>query len=502
MPISGSVVDQIISQSRDIDVYVIIDPAPGARTIAPRPLGPHRPLRRYLLSAALVVIATLLAKPLTSFLSPTNLIMLYLVAVIVAAVYLGSGPSMLAAILGVVAFDFFFVPPYLSFSVSDSEYLLTFVGLLLVGIVISSLMTRVRNQAISAEQRESQAVQLYEVSRDLAGAGSLDSIVRVVLAHMSQTFGRDAVVLLPEGGRLQMHSLAPSVTLDENELAVADWVYKHGQSAGRGTDTLPAARIRYLPLKTAQGVLGVMGITPAEPSAPLSPEKRRLLEAFASQAALAIERAQLAERTRQMQILQATEQLQSALLNSISHEFRTPLVAITGALSSLRDDAGGLDEEARRNLAADGYEEAEQLNRLVGNLLNMTRIEAGALRVHAEPCDVEEVIGTALERISNRLEDREVKVNVAPALAAVPMDPGLIVQVLVNLLDNAVKYSPAASPITMAAREAAGNLEVAVTDQGKSGVQPEDLVRALLRQILPGAQAGQRQRHRPGSCDL
>ena len=474
--LNGSIVDQIITQSRDIDVYVIINSAPESKSRDRLALHAPLPFRQYLLSMALVAAATLVAQPLTSLLSPTNLVMLYLVAVIIAAVYLGSGPSMLAAILGVIAFDFFFVAPRFSFSVGDSEYILTFVGLFLVSVVISSLTTRVRNQALSAQQRESQAVELYEVSRDLAAAGSLESIVQVVLTHVSQTFGRDAVVLLPEAGRLQMRSLAPALTLDENELAVADWVFKHGQTAGRGTDTLPAARIRYLPLKTAQGVLGVMGISPAEPSSPLSQEKRRLLEAFASQAALAIERAQLAERTRQMQILQATEKLQSALLNSISHELRTPLVAITGALSSLRDDAGGLDEATRRSLAADGYEEAEQLNRLVGNLLNMTRIEAGALRVNAEPCDVEEVIGTALERISNRLEGREVKLTVAPGLPAVPMDPVLVVQVLVNLLDNAVKYSPSGSPVTLSARETAGRLEVAVIDQG-SGVQPDDLSR-------------------------
>ena len=251
-----------------------------------------------------------------------------------------------------LAFDYFFVPPQLSFAVRDSEYLLTFVGLFLVGLVISSLMDRVRNEAVAAQHREEQAVQLYELSRDLAGAGNLDAIVQVVQTHVSETFGREAVVLMPDPNGLRIHAVSPELALDENELAVADWAFKHGQPAGRSTDTLPAAKNRYLPMKTAQGVLGVLGIRPADPASPMPPEQRRLLEAFASQAALAIERAELAEEARQMQILQATEKLQAAVLNSISQELRTPLMAITAALSALKDDGSYMDEAARKRLAA------------------------------------------------------------------------------------------------------------------------------------------------------
>ena len=295
----GSIVDQIIRHSGDIDVYVMTAPMPADRKGEALAVRPHRPWRRYLVSIALVTAVTVIARPLVPIVSPTNLAMLYLAAEVIAAVYLGRGPSVLAAVLGVLAFDFFCVPPQLTFAVTDSQYVLTFVGLFLVGIVISSLMDRVRNQAELATRGEAQATQLAELSSDLAAAAGVESIVQALLTHVSETLGRKAAVLLPEDGqppeaaRLEVHTLSPELSLDENERAVADWAYKHGQPAGHGTDTLPAATNRYLPLKTPQGVLGVLCVSPADPATPMAQEQRWLLQAFVSQAALAIERAQL-----------------------------------------------------------------------------------------------------------------------------------------------------------------------------------------------------------------
>lgn len=430
--------------------------------------------QRYIWSVILVGATTLLSVPVHRFVSPTNLVMLYLAVVVIAAIYLGRGPAALAAILGVLAFDFFFVQPRLSFTVANTEYLLTFLGLLVVGLVISTLAARSREQAEAAQRREAQAVALYELSRDLASAGELDDILAAVVRHVGDTFGREAGILLAAGETLQPRSLSPGFALTEDESAVAAWAFRQGQPAGRGTDTLANARARFMPLKTARGVIGVLGVKPVDPGVYLSPEQRRLLEVFASQAALAIERAELAEQARQAQLARAAEELQRALLNSVSHDLRTPLVSITGTLSSLEEDGACQEDPVQRSLITMAREEAERLNGLVGNLLDMTRIEAGALRAAEEPCDVQEVINAALDRLGGRLAGRAVSVDAAELLA--PMDAVLMAQVLVNLLDNALKYSPPDSPIEVAARVTGGALQIAVADRG-IGVPPEDLER-------------------------
>jgi two-component system sensor histidine kinase KdpD len=382
--------------------------------------------------------------------------------------------------LSVLAFDFFFVPPHLTLAVSDTQYLLTFVALLVVGLVISSLTARTREQAKMAERREAQTAELYALSRDLAVVIDLDAIMQAILTHVSQTFSCEVAVLLPDASReaVKPGALSPGFELNENELAVAAWAFQHGQLAGRGTDTLPAAGARYLPLKTARGVVGVLGVKPADPNSHLSPDQRRLLDAFASQAALAIERAQLAEQAQQAEVLQAAEKLQTALLNSISHDLRTPLVSITGALSSLQEDDVELDEATRRSLVENAREEAERLNRLVGNLLDMTRIEAGALKVAREPCDVQDMIGAALEPLDDRLRSRTLTVDVPPDLPLVPMDFVLMAQVLVNLLDNALKYSPPGTPIDVLAHVDGLEARIQVADRGV-GIPPEDLGRVF-----------------------
>jgi two-component system sensor histidine kinase KdpD len=285
--------------------------------------------------------------------------------------------------------------------------------------------------------------------------------------------------LLPQDNRLISRLASAGLDLSNEEMAVADWVYRHSEPAGRHTHTLPAAQLRYLPLKTAQGVVGVLGVgKPGTAEHDLTPAQRRLMEAFANQAAQAIERARLAEEARQIKLLQATEKLQNALLNSISHDLRTPLVSITGALTSLDEQSDTLDGENRQSLIVTAREEADRLNRLVGNLLSMTRIESGAIKLHCEPGDIQDVIGTALEQLGKRVAEHEIKVNVPDDFPLVPMDFSLIVQVVVNLLENAVKYSPQGSIIEVAAslRDDKARLEIA--DRGV-GIPPEDLTRVF-----------------------
>jgi two-component system sensor histidine kinase KdpD len=405
--------------------------------------------------------------------------MLYLLAVVLVAAFWGRGPSILAALISVISFDFFFVPPHLTLSVSDTQYLITFLGLFGVGLAISHLESRAREQAKAAQRRETQTASLYEFSRILAQSGTLEEITSAIVTHLSENFRRQVVVLLPQEGKLVIRARNPNVPApDEDELAIATWVLERGQPAGRDTDTLSATTVRYVPLKTPRSVVGVLGIQPPAGSGHLIPEERHLMETFATQAALAIERAELAEQARQAQVAQTTERLQAALLGSISHDLRTPLVTITGVLSALKDDEAGLDEASRTSLIETAEEEADRLNRLVGNLLDMTRLEAGTLRPHMEPCDVADVIGSALEQLSSRLRGRQVITHVPQNLPLVAMDFVLMQQVLVNLLDNALKYSAPDGPVEVSARVVGEEMEIEVADRG-IGIPPDELTRVF-----------------------
>jgi two-component system, OmpR family, sensor histidine kinase KdpD len=315
---------------------------------------------------------------------------------------------------------------------------------------------------------------LYELGRDLTATVGLEAVAKTIISHISQTFSREVAIFLPEDGKLKLYTASSDLTVAENELAVATWAFEHGQLAGRGTDTLPDASMHYQPLKTTRGIIGVLGVKPSSPGAYLSPDQRRTLDAFVNQVALAIEGARLVEQAHQTELLEATEKLQTALLNSISHDLRTPLVSITGALSSLEEASPVLDEEVRRSLIETAREEADRLNRLVGNLLDITRIEAGAMRIHREACDVQELIGSTLEQIRERLKDRLLNVDVPEKLPLVPMDFVLVSRVLVNVIDNALKYSPAHLPIEIRAQTSDKYLKITVTDHGE-GIPTEDL---------------------------
>ncbi len=478
--LSGSVVDEIIRRSGSIDVYVISDQSGPVKSGGLRSLHFHSSFTRYLLGAALVVVITLLCWPVQTFLHPVNLVMPYLAAVVVSAVFLGRGPSMLASVISVLAYDFFFIDPRLSFSVSDTQYLITFFGLLVVGLVISNLAGVVRHQMEVLSQRATQTGRLYALSRELAVSSDLDAVLYQVIGQIGKTFEREAVILLHTQGGLRVRAASPVFQLDENELAVAQWAFDHDQPAGRGTDTLPAARIRYQPLDTVRGVVGVLGVKPGEPDHYLTPEQRQLLDAYAGLAALAIERAQLTEQANQARMAEVSDKLQSALLNSVSHDLRTPLVTITGVLSSLDEELQGrtlpMDAEGRRELVQTGLEEAERLNRLVANLLDMSRLESGMLRLNLERCDLEEIIGGALMRLGHKLEGRQVNTSIPDDLPLVLADSVLVEQVLINLLDNACKYSPGGTPIDIQVVNAGGEVRVLLGDRGP-GIAEADLGR-------------------------
>jgi two-component system sensor histidine kinase KdpD len=476
--IRGSIVDQLVYASGDIDVYVISAREGKTSISVPRDWQPHRPLARYVWSLALVALSTVAGVLVRSDLEPTNLVMLYLASVVISAIFLGRGPSLLAAFASVLAFDFFLVPPYLTLAVSDTQYIVTFIALLVVSLVISSLTAQGQEQAEAALRRESQTSSLYDLGRDLTSATDLSDVLQIIISHIGQAFGREVAIFLPENGILHLVASSRNYQPDENELAVAAWAYDYDQPAGRGTDTLPAASIRCQPLRTSKGRVGVLGVRPKEAGNFLTTEQRQTLSAFTNQAALAIERAILAEQAQHAELLQATEKLQTALLNSISHDLRTPLVSVTGALTSLDEQSDSLNEENRKSLILTAREEAERLNRLVGNLLSMTRIESGAIKMHLEPGDVQDLVGTALEQLGKRVANHTVRVNIPEEYPLVPMDFTLMVQVLVNVLENAVKYSPENSLIEISTDLADGKARLQIADRGV-GIPSDDLTRVF-----------------------
>lgn len=470
----GSIVDQIIHHSEEIDVYVISARSPRVSPVprfVPRVRGTWR---RYVYGVGLVTAVSLIGLLVRASIEPANLVMLYLLAVVIASMRWGRGPSVLTAVLGALMFDFFMVPPRLTLRVSDAQYLLTFVGLLATGLVISTFAVREREQAEVVRRRETYTAALYALSRDLATTVDLGAIIQAAIKHISELFHCETAIFLPQAGTLALRACSPGFPIDDDGYTAANWVFQHGRAAGQGTGTLSAAGARYLPLKTAQSLIGVVGVRLVDEVQKLNPDQERLLEALLRQVALAVEATQLAEKAGQAHLLRETEKLQTALLNSISHDLRTPLSSITGALSSLRDDAGYLDDAARQELIDTAWEEAGQLNYLVANLLNMTRLEAGAMRLSPEICDVQDLIGVALSQMANRLRSRTVSVDAPQSLPPVLVDLVLAAQALVNVIDNAVKYSPSHTPIGVRAYLDGAEVVIEVSDCGP-GIPPGEL---------------------------
>jgi two-component system sensor histidine kinase KdpD len=471
----GSIVDALVRSSGDIDIYVIsrevAPPSPAARTARVR--GPDWPA--YGRATAVVALCTALAWLMFPHFEPSNLIMVYLLGVIGVASRSGRGPSVLASVLSVAAFDFFFVPPYFTFAVSDAQYLITFAVMFVVAVVISGFTVRTRAQAESARQRERRTAALYALSRELGSTRGVENILRAAVRHIAELFGGRVAVLLPEpSGHLSLQTGLPApFEMTNSELGVAQWVYEHGQIAGLGTSTLPGAKALYLPLVASQETLGVLGLQPTDSRSLEAPEQLHQLETFATQTALALERTQLAAAAQQAQVRAEAERLRSSLLSSVSHDLRTPLAAITGATSSLLEGDKGLDAQTQKDLLETVSEEAERLDRLVNNLLEMTRLESGTLQVRKEWHPLEEVVGAALGRLVKPLGDRPMTTRLPEDLPLVPINDVLLEQVLINLLDNAVKHTPDASPLELTAWAEEGAVTVEIADRGP-GLAPGD----------------------------
>ncbi len=495
--VHGSVVHDLVRRSGSISVHVISaeesEPAPP-RSVATR--APPRPFGvwPYPGAAAAVGLALGLGEVIGNTVGVQSISLVFLMAVLCVAIAWGLVPALFACLLSVLAYNFFFLPPLYTFTIADPENVVALFFFALVAVIVSNLTAGARRQIVSARARAKTTAELYAFSRKIAGLGTLDDLLWATAYQVSSMLKLHTVLLLPDRETASL-TLAtgypPEDVLDEADMAAARWSWEHNRAAGRGSDTLPGGRWLFLPLRTGSGPVGVIGIDRDAPGPLLTPDERRLLDALADQAAVAIERISLARGLAEARVLAETERLRGALLTSISHDLRTPLASILGTVSSLRSYADKYDSTERDELLATLQEEAERLNRFVGNLLDMTRLESGAIELRLDLVDVAEIVGAALEHAGNVLARHRIEVSVAADLPMVRLDAVLFEQVLFNLLDNAAKYSPPGSRIELRARRDGDVIALEVVDEGP-GIPPGDLERVFDKFYRVQAQDRQR----------
>lgn len=466
-----SVVDKILQGSQGMSVHVI--PGKSAEkgkkpSSAYRKAQQHRILP-YVLTVAFVILVTFLNWIIGFDLA--NIVLLYLLPVLFSGSYWGRGPSIMASLLGVLAFDYFFVPPFNSITVNDLKYLVSFAIFFAVAVTTGSMANRLRYQAELARRREARTAALYSLSRKIVAETELDGILKTVVNVVSESVSGEVAILMPdESGELFIKASSPGFnmeTLDSNEIKVSNWVYEHGKIGGNATENWSGASGLYFPLKTEEKNLGVLGIKISDSDYELSVEHRRLLEAFANLLALSIFSLQLSVEAQQVRNLAQSEKLRIALFNSISHELRTPLASILGAVTSLIEGGDIYNQADRQVLLQTVNEGALRMNRLVGNLLDMARLESGMMQLKYEWCDIQEIIGVALRRIQDYIGERSIKVDMPPSIPLIRADFVLIEQVIVNLLDNANKYSDSGTEISIIIGSTAKEIRIEIKNIGE-----------------------------------
>ena len=462
----GSLLDEVVRASGDIDVHVISGDAGKAPPATPRPSGGPPDWAGFALATAAVAAVTAICALGREWLSSADMIAVYLLAIVMVATRTGRGPSLFAALLSVAAYDFFFVAPFLTFAVSDHSHVLTFVMMFGVGAVLSGLTQRIRQQEQNARNREARTASLYALSRDLGSAVDEVSAAWVLAKHTAELFSCGALVVL-DRDRL---AAEPTVTVGHapystTEQAVVRWVFEHGRPAGLGTDTLEGARLACSPIRAGADVLGVLALAPADVTT-IGLDARDFIETVARQGALALERSRSADEAKSAALRARAEEMRSSLLSAVSHDLRTPLAAITGAATTLRDDSASLPSSERTGLLESICEEAERLERLVGNLLDMTSLESGGVSLKREWIPLEEMIGSALTRLEKKLGTRLVHTAIADDVPLLHVEPVIFEQIFINLLENACKYTPRESPIDIDGRRENGNVVIEIADRG------------------------------------
>jgi two-component system sensor histidine kinase KdpD len=476
----GSVVHDLVRRSGNISVHVIAgdelarDPIPKKTVRAAEGAAPFDPWP-YLVALAAVAAALGVGELIQPALGTENVDLIFLTAVVGVAVRYGLWPSLLATVASSLCYNFFFLPPIYTFTITDPTNLAAFVFFTVVAVVVSHFAARGRTQTVAAHERVRAVELLYAFSRKLAGVGTLDDVLWATAYQAALMLKVRVVLLLPEDGSIAVKAgYPPEDRLDEADVAAAKWAWQNNRVAGRGSDTLPGAKRLFLPMRTGRGAIGVMGVDSDKTGPLLTPDQRRLLDALIDQAALAIERVYLVEDVDRAKRTIETDRLRSALLTSISHDLKTPLAAVLGAASTLRDLSGALTDTEKADLLATVIDESERLNRFIANLLDMTKLESGAVVPNTALHDLGEIVGSALRRASKILARHQIELELAGGLPMLELDAVLFEQVLFNLLDNAAKYSPAGTTIRIRGWRDQDAVCLQVLDEG-DGIPPADL---------------------------
>lgn len=463
-----SPIDRLLGGHEGLDVHVLAPrgPQPEPRRVASNVTAPAASWREHATAVSWVLGAAGLGLVLRGILSTTDIAMLFLLAIALAGVKAPRAAGILAAVVGIGLFDLLFVPPYGTLAVTDAAYLLTFLVMLGIALAMTHLMGRTRERADAARARERRTAALLELAQELALAGTETVVGAAVQRRLADSIGAEATLVLGdrEGA---LHPLVTStLPLDDRELAVARWAVNRREAAGLGTATLPTAAARWVPLVVGDQSIGAMGVRMLDGDLLRAPERRLFLEAVAGQAAVALERLRLADRTQRDRVEIEAERLRTALLSSLSHDLRTPLAAVEGAATTLLRDEMVTDPTMRHDLLETVRDEARRMGRLVTNLLEMVRVESGSLQVQHEWQSIEEIVGVALMRCEPLLGDLSVTTSVPEELPLLRVDGLLLEQVFVNLLENAARYAGPGGEVRIAARVVDRDLEVVVEDRG------------------------------------
>ncbi|TFZ56172.1 sensor histidine kinase KdpD [Methylorubrum sp. Q1] len=470
--VNGSVVHDLVRRSGNISVHVVPGEDAPTEMASRRAVATAAPPATFdARSYALALLVTGAGLGLALLLEPStgveNADLMLLTAVVAVAVRWGLGASLAAVVAASLSYNFFFLPPVYTFTIADPTNIAAFLLFTLVAVLVSNLAARARLSAVVSQGRAKATERLFGFSRKLAACGTLDDVLWATSAQVAAMLRVRVVLLLPDDKALAVRAgYPPEDMLDEADLAAAQWAFDNERPTGRGADTLPGAKRLFLPMRTGRGTIGVIGLDADGTGPILTPEGRRLLDALADMGALALERVRLVEDLDRAERAAETDRLARALLTSISHDLRTPLASVLGAASTLRDLDGALPIEAKAELLTTIIEESERLNRFIVNLLDMTRLEAGAVTPNLALQDVAETIDTALRRTQKILAGHRVAVAIAPDLPTLRLDPVLFEQVLVNLLDNAAKYAPEDSTVTVRARRDGRTVRIEVLDEG------------------------------------